>query len=112
MRLVKLKVKQGKEVMAELTRQLKKAKIKEASIVSLIGAVDGCCISNMPKDDAKADNLREYKEPFEFSGTGEVVDGKVHIHCVLSREGDQALGGHLHWAKVKTWFVSAQVLVK
>ncbi len=87
---------------------LEQSGIRDGAMV-IIGAIDECCISNMPKKDAKQDNLVEYKEPFEMSGTGEVRDGKPHIHCVLGREGDETLSGHLHWAKVKTHFVNVFV---
>jgi uncharacterized protein len=64
----------------------------------------------MPADDAKSDILRDYVEPLEMFGTGEVVDGIPHIHCTLGREDGVALAGHLHWAKVQTWFVRLYVL--
>jgi predicted DNA-binding protein with PD1-like motif len=50
----------------------------------------------MPKHDATDDILTEYQQPCELSGTGEIEDGKPHIHCVLGTEGDNALAGHLH----------------
>jgi predicted DNA-binding protein with PD1-like motif len=105
-----IKVEAGQEVLATLMEELNRRKISRGAIVSLIGAVDSCCISNMPKDDAKKDILTEYNEPLELSGTGEIRDGNPHIHCVLGREGDQTLSGHLHWAKVSTWYVSAYVM--
>jgi hypothetical protein len=71
--------------------------------VSLIGAVDACAISNMPADDARSDIINDDVQPFELSGTGEITDGKVHLHVVPGREGDGALAGHLHWAKVETF---------
>ena len=37
----------------------------------------------------------------------EVIDGAPHVHVVLSREGDQTVGGHLHAATVRTFFVHA-----
>lgn len=96
--------------MATLTAQLKTHGIQRGAIVSLIGAVDHCCISNMPKNNAKDDILTEYHEPLELSGSGEITDGKPHIHVVLGREGDSTLSGHLHHAKVETWYVHAYVM--
>ena len=110
MSLLKLKVNSGQEVMQVLETEFAKKNLKDGAIVSVIGAVDECCISNMPKDDATKDVLTEYKEPFEMSGTGEIRDGKPHIHCVLGQEGDETLSGHLHWAKVKTWYVTVFVI--
>ena len=63
----------------------------------------------MPRADARRDTLREYREPFELTGTGEIKDGKPHIHCVLGTSDGGALAGHLHWAGVETWFVNAYV---
>jgi hypothetical protein len=110
MQLLKFKIQQGQEVMTVLKEEFQKRNLKDGAIVSVIGAVDECCISNMPKKDAKKDILNEYKQPFELSGTGEIRDGEPHIHCTLSKEGDEVLHGHLHWAKVEAWYVSVFVL--
>lgn len=106
------KIKQGEEVMEILENEFKKNNLKKGAIVSVIGAIDECCISNMPKPDAKKDILTEYKQPFELSGNGEIRNGKPHIHCTVSGEGDQAIHGHLHWAKVEAWYVSVFVLAE
>lgn len=100
----------GEEVIETLTRCATEAGISNGAIVSLIGAVDACAISNMPATDATSDIVSEYRQPFELSGTGEIHDGKVHVHVVLGREGDVALSGHLHRANVGTFFVHAYVV--
>ena len=100
----------GQEVLATVTEQVQAADIENGAIVSLVGAVGSACISNMPKGDASSDTLTEYAQPMEMSGTGEIKDGKPHIHCVLGTEGDVTLSGHLHWAKVDHWFVRVYVL--
>ncbi|MFG2047958.1 PPC domain-containing DNA-binding protein [Micromonospora sp. NPDC048935] len=105
-----LTVKPGEEVVETLTKQAADQGITDGAIVSLIGAVDACAISNMLADDARKDIVTEYRQPFELSGTGEIQDGKVHVHVVLGREGDTALAGHLHWARVETFFVHAYTL--
>jgi hypothetical protein len=28
------------------------------------------------------DILTEYEQPFELSGTGEITNGELHLHCV------------------------------
>lgn len=61
-------------------------------------------------DDASKDIVTEYRQPFELNGTGEIVDGILHLHCTLGREGDHALAGHLQWAHVDSFFVHAYVL--
>lgn len=104
-----ISVKPGQEVIETVTTELANRSVSNGAIVSLVGAIDSCCISNMPKGDAKSDILTEYQQPFEMAGTGEVRDGKPHIHCILGREGDTSLAGHLHWARVDTWFVHVYV---
>jgi predicted DNA-binding protein with PD1-like motif len=100
----------GREVIEAVTAELHSRGVAAGAIISLIGAVDSACISNMPKGDALDDILTEYEQPMEMSGTGEIKDGKPHIHAVLATEGDTALSGHLHWAKVQTHFVNVYVM--
>src|SRR5262245_39189363 len=73
----------GQEVIETVAREAGERGVRDAAIVSLIGAVESCCVSVMPKDDPSADILTEYDRPFEMSGTGEIRDGRVHIHCVM-----------------------------
>jgi uncharacterized protein len=98
------------EMMASITRQAAEQGITEGAIVSLIGAVDAFTLSTMPADDASKDIITEYAQPAEMSGTGEIVDGVVHIHATMAVEGDRGLSGHLHRAKVGHWFARAYVL--
>jgi predicted DNA-binding protein with PD1-like motif len=108
--MILLSTKPGEEVLETVTRLAAEYGLTDGAIVSLIGAVDACAISNMPATDATKDSITEYKQPCELSGTGEIVDGRVHIHVVLGREGDIALAGHLHWARVETFFVNVYVV--
>ncbi|MGH3930443.1 MAG: PCC domain-containing protein [Pseudonocardiaceae bacterium] len=108
--MILISVQPGEEVIDSITRQLKKNDIQNGAVVSLIGAVDSCCISTMAGHDAMQDILTEYEQPFELTGTGEVKDGIPHLHCVLAKEGDVALSGHLHWARVENFFVNAYVI--
>ncbi|HSW88045.1 MAG TPA: PPC domain-containing DNA-binding protein [Candidatus Saccharimonadales bacterium] len=106
----KIVINPQEEIIEIVTKYLQENNIKQGSIVSVIGAVDECCISTMPKEDAKKDILTEYHEPLEMSGVGEIQNGKPHIHATFGREGNQAVFGHLHWAKVKNWFVNVYIL--
>jgi predicted DNA-binding protein with PD1-like motif len=108
--VLKLIVSHGQEVVAELDRQLRERGIDNAAVASLIGAVDSCAISNMKVNDAGHDVITEYKQPLELSGSGEIIDGQLHLHVVLGKQGDGALAGHLHWAKVEKFFVRAYVV--
>jgi predicted DNA-binding protein with PD1-like motif len=105
-----LEVKPGEELVATIQRRAAEQGIVNGAIVSLIGAVDACAISNMAASDATKDIVTEYRQPMELSGTGEITDGKAHIHVCLGREGDSAIAGHLHWGTVETFFVHAYVL--
>lgn len=77
-----ISVRPGEEVMDSISRQLNERDIQHGAVVSLIGAVDSCCISTMASDDAMRDILTEYEQPFELSGTGEITNGELHLHCV------------------------------
>ncbi|MFI6333208.1 PCC domain-containing protein [Micromonospora chersina] len=100
----------GSEVIGELTAQAAEAAVADAAIVSLIGAVDTCLVSNLQSDDPRLERFLEYEEPMLMSGTGEIRDGKVHIHATLSREGDHAVVGNLHRAIADTYEVRAYVI--
>jgi uncharacterized protein len=108
--MILLTVQPGEEVVETITRRAAEHGLTDGAIVSLFGAVDSATISNMPADDASSKILTEYKQPCEVSGTGEIIDGKVHIHVVLGREGDIAVAGHLHSARGETFFVHTYAL--
>lgn len=98
------------ELMSSLSEQAAQYGLANAAIVSLVGAVDAFTISTMPAGDPAKDILTDYALPAEMSGTGEIVNGTVHVHAVMAVEGDRAISGHLHRAEVGTWFARAYVL--
>jgi uncharacterized protein len=98
----------GQEVVETVTREVEQRGVNNAAIVSLIGTVEGCGVSVMPKGGAGSDITTEYAQPCEVSGTGEIKDGKVHLHAALGSE-DGSVTGHLRWARVNRWFVNAYV---
>ncbi|MEV6929635.1 PPC domain-containing DNA-binding protein [Dactylosporangium sp. NPDC051485] len=100
-------VRSGEEVIESITRQVAARNITAASL-TVIGAIKGCTISVMPKGDETDDILTDYDEPFEITGTGEVVNGAVHVHVSAGGEG-RTVVGHLHRATVSHWFVRAYV---
>lgn len=108
--MLTIHVESGEEVIETVRKRLAEANVRSGAIASVIGAVDSCCISTMPKDDASKDILRDYAEPFELFGAGEVIDGTPHIHVTAGRDDGLALAGHLHWAKVGHWFVRVYVI--
>jgi predicted DNA-binding protein with PD1-like motif len=99
-----------RELIYYLENACEKLGVENGAIVSLIGAVDHFTLSTMPEGDAKEDVITDYELPAEMSGTGEIVNGKVHIHAVMAVAGDTALSGHLHRAFVSTHFARAYVL--
>jgi predicted DNA-binding protein with PD1-like motif len=107
--LLVISVTKCQEVLDTITREARQRGITDAAIVSLIGAVESCCVSVMPKTAPLEDILTDYDQPLELSGTGEIVDGKVHLHAVLGDQ-DGTVSGHLHWAKVDRWFVRAYLM--
>ena len=107
---VRIVIDKGQEVMETLEAECLSHNIRNAAIVSIVGAVDECCIHNMLHTDAHTPVINEYREHLEMTGSGEVRDGKPHIHCVMSRENEETLAGHLHWAKVENWFVAVYLI--
>jgi predicted DNA-binding protein with PD1-like motif len=100
-----LTVDKGEEVMEKLRELVKLSPVTQGSM-TLIGAVHECTVSVMRKDNAQNDLLRSYDQPFELTGTGEVINGEVHVHVALGGE-DVVVAGHLHRAMVRDFFVRA-----
>ncbi|WP_184922066.1 PCC domain-containing protein [Saccharothrix ecbatanensis] len=98
------------ELMESLTRQAKERGITDAAIVSLIGGVDSFTVSTMPADDASKDLVSTYSLPAEMHGSGEIKDGVVHVHATMAVQGDRAVAGHVHRARIGTWFARAYVI--
>lgn len=97
------------ELVQSIAQQAKDVGVQNAAIVSLIGAVDSFTVSTMPEDDPSRDILTDYELPAEMHGTGEIVDGVVHVHATMAVAGDKAIAGHLHRADVGHWFARAYV---
>jgi predicted DNA-binding protein with PD1-like motif len=100
-------VEKDQEVLETLNAAVTELGIRDGSI-TLIGAVQESTVSVMLKDNPLDDRLRSYDQPFELTGTGEIVDGKVHVHVALAGE-DVTAAGHLHSAIVRDFFVRAYI---
>lgn len=98
------------DLTESLTRQAREHGITDAAIVSLIGGVDSFTVSTMPADDATRDLVSTYSLPAEMHGSGEIKDGVVHVHATMAVQGDRAVAGHVHRARVGTWFARAYVI--
>ncbi|RCG29970.1 DUF296 domain-containing protein [Sphaerisporangium album] len=106
MRLIRV---ESGELIDTLAARAAEMGITNGAIVSLIGSVDSFRISTMPADDATTDIITTCGQPAEMTGTGEIVDGKPHIHAVMAVEGNKAVCGHLHAAYVGTWFANVYI---
>jgi predicted DNA-binding protein with PD1-like motif len=98
------------ELIESLTKQAAAQGITYAAIVALIGAIDSFTVSTNPAGDATAHTYSSYPLPAEMTATGEIVDGKPHIHAVMAVQGDRTIGGHLHQAHIHTSFARAYVI--
>jgi uncharacterized protein len=98
------------ELLDAIEKSARERGITDAAIVTLIGAVDSFTVSTMPAADATKDLITDYDLPAEMTATGEIVDGRPHIHAVMAVEGDRAIAGHLHKAQIGTWFARAYLL--
>jgi uncharacterized protein len=98
------------ELMESLTKQAAEQGINYAAIVALIGAVDSFTVSTTPAADPTSHTYSHYPLPAEMTATGEIVDGKPHIHAVMGVQGDRAIAGHLHEAQLDTSFARAYLI--
>jgi uncharacterized protein len=98
------------ELIRSLTEQAAQQGITDAAVVALIGAVDSFTVSTNPAGDPTAHTLSYYPLPAEMTGTGEIIDGKPHIHAVMAVQGDRGIAGHLHKAQIGTFFARAYVI--
>ncbi|MRH93521.1 hypothetical protein GFY24_40050 [Nocardia sp. SYP-A9097] len=64
----------------------------------------------MPAGDPTRDIVSTYRLPGEMHGSGEIRDGKVHVHATFAIQGDRAVASHVHSARIETWFARACVL--
>lgn len=98
------------ELLETVGRRAKELGITNGAIVSLIGAADSFTMSTMPANDPASDDITDYDLPAEMHGTGEIVDGAVHVHATMAVEGDKGVAGHLHRAVIGAWFARAYVV--
>jgi hypothetical protein len=98
------------ELIESITKQAVELGITDAAIVALIGAVDSFTVSTNPVGDATEHIITSYPLPAEMTATGEIIDGKPHIHAVMAVQGDRAVAGHLHKAHIDTFFARAYVI--
>jgi predicted DNA-binding protein with PD1-like motif len=109
-RMICIELKHCENMLSELEKRAKDHGVEEAAIVSMIGALDSCVISNMDKKDALKDLLEEYSIPLEVTGSGYISKSKAHVHVIASSNNGETYAGHLHSAIVDTWFVRVYLM--
>jgi predicted DNA-binding protein with PD1-like motif len=84
--------------------------ISYAAIVALAGAVNSFTVSTPPYGDPTSHTYKRYPLPAEMTATGEIVDGKPHVHAVMAVQGDRTIGGLLHSTQVGSSLACAYVM--
>ena len=98
------------ELIESITQQAAERGITDAAIVALIGAADSFTVSTNPASDTTSHTITSYPLPAEMTATGEIIEGKPHIHAVMAVQGDRAVAGHLIQAHFGTSFAHAYVI--
>ncbi len=80
--MIVISVQPGEEVIESMTRQLRERGVQQGAVVSLVGGIDACGISNMPKSDAKSDIITELKQP--SSSQGPARSRTANLICTVS----------------------------
>jgi predicted DNA-binding protein with PD1-like motif len=98
------------DLIEALTAEAAARGIKDAAVVSVVGAVRSFTLANM-----KADTPRETEHTSgkyaELSGNGEILDGVPNIHVTCGLDGGRALSGHLESAEIGgPFYVNAYVI--
>lgn len=89
--MIVIKVRHG-ELLDAIEQSARERGIADAAIVTLIGAVDSFTVSTMPAADATKDVITDYDLPTGMTATGEIVDGKPHIHAMIRSANRPARG--------------------
>jgi len=113
MKQIKMRVQAGKPLIATLEQEFAKKGIKNATIVTVLGALKDMeliTIYSHATDEPPEHFSKKIEEKVELLGNGQLEDGKVHLHIVGGAEGGRAIAGHLADGTV-TYFVDVIALV-
>ncbi len=95
---IKIKIGEGEKLVAALESELASKGIKEAVIVSCVGALRDFELITIHQESEKIPP-EHYKKKFdlkaELMGNGSVSGGAVHLHVCCGLDGGKALAGHL-----------------
>ena len=107
-----IRVEMENNLIETLEKELKKRKIKDGIIASVVGALKEFTIITIYKDSKKKppDHFpKTFKIPVELSGNGFISGGKVHIHASMGAENGKTYNGHLVEGTV-TYFVDIGII--
>jgi predicted DNA-binding protein with PD1-like motif len=97
------------DVIEQLEIWSRNNNVRDAAIVSVVGALDYAEFSVMNRDTG-ADMPMQYSQPMELAGNGELNNGVCHLHVALFVPGG-TVGGHLLDSTVSAdYFVNAYVI--
>ncbi|MDO9513149.1 MAG: DNA-binding protein [Elusimicrobiota bacterium] len=114
MKQIKIKIEEGEKLVASLERRLAEKGVKEAVIVSCVGALMDFDLVTIHQDSDKIppDHYQKHFDlKAELLGNGSVSGGVVHLHVVCGLDGGKALAGHLVEATV-TYFAQITLLTE
>lgn len=97
-RKIIVKLKNGDDVLEDLTRELKEAGIKNGVILTGVGSTTTYHVHVVDSNDLPVENIYFKKEaPFDIVNIqGHVFNGRVHAHISLADNIDASqFGGHL-----------------
>ncbi|MEA2082429.1 MAG: PPC domain-containing DNA-binding protein [Elusimicrobiota bacterium] len=98
MKQIKIKIGEGEKLVSSLTGELASRGIKDAAIVSCVGALMDFELITIHQESSKIPP-EHYAKKFdlkaELLGTGSVAGGVVHLHVACGLDGGSALAGHL-----------------
>ncbi len=98
MKISKIKIGEGEKLVSSLEKVVAERNIKNAVIVSCVGALKEFELITIYQDSKKIPPEHfptKFLRNAELLASGSVSDGKVHLHAVLGLEGGKALSGHL-----------------
>jgi len=98
MKQIKIKIGEGEKLVASLEKRLAEMGVKEAVIVSCVGALMDFDLVTIRQDSDKIppDHYQKHFDmKAELLGNGSVTDGAAHLHVVCGLDGGKAAAGHL-----------------
>ncbi|WP_042426389.1 PCC domain-containing protein [Streptacidiphilus anmyonensis] len=98
------------DLIEALTAEAEARGIKDAAVVSVVGAVRSFTLATMDAGKPR-ETVHTSGRYAELSGNGEIVDGAPNVHVTCGLDGGRALSGHLESAEIGgPFFVNVYVV--